>query len=62
MMKKANKDAIKIKSLIKADIPQIQIAELLGISKLKVNYWKKEITTVQIHRKKLDFSYIQKIC
>ena len=42
MMKKAIKDAIAIKSLIKAGIPQIQIPELLGNSKQKVNYWEKK--------------------
>ena len=52
-----------IKSLIKADNPPIQIAELLSISKQKVNYWiKNEIRTVQITGKKLNSSYIKKIC
>ena len=39
----------------------IQVANLLGVYRKKVNYWKKnKIKTTQIGRKKLDAPFIKK--
>ena len=62
MVKKINKDSIAIKSLLNKGLKPIQVANLLGLSRQKVNYWKKnEIKTTQTRRKKLDAPFIQKI-
>ena len=58
MVKKINSDAIAIKALIKQGIKPINIAQILGISKQKVNYWRKtSVKTVQNRRKKLQKNY-----
>ena len=63
MMKKINRDAITIKSLLNQGFKQSQIVKMLKISKQKVHYrMKTEIKTEQKRRKKLDKIYIDKIC
>jgi len=63
MVKKINKDSIAIKTLLNKGMKPIEVANLLDVSKQKVNYWKRnEIKTIQTRRKKLDASFIQKIC
>ena len=63
MAKAINKDATAIKALFKKDFSPIKVARILGISRQKVNYWRKtEIRSFQHRRKKLDDSYINKIC
>ena len=63
MVKKINRDAITIKSLLNQGFKQSQIVKMLKISKQKVHYWMKtEIKTEQKRRKKLDKIYIDKIC
>ena len=58
MVKNINSDAIAIKALIKQGIKPINIAQILGISKQKVNYWRKtSVKTVQNRRKKLQKNY-----
>ena len=60
MVKKINTDAITIRELIKQGMKPINIAKLLGVSKQKVNYWKKtSIKTIQNRRKKLPNNYIE---
>lgn len=62
MGKKINRDGVTIKSLLNQRIKQAEIAEMLGVSKQKVHYWKKtEIKTEQKRKKKLDKKYIDKI-
>ena len=62
MVKKINSDAIAIKALIKQGIKPINIAQILGISKQKVNYWRKtSVKTVQNRRKKLQKIILKKI-
>ena len=61
MVKKINKDSIAIKSLVNKGLKLIQVANLLGVYRKKVNYWKKnKIKTTQIGRKKLDAPFIKK--
>ena len=61
-MKKINKDFIAIKSLLNKGLKLIQIANLLGVYRQKVNYWKKnEIKITQTRRKKLDAPFIKKV-
>ena len=63
MVKNINKDSIAIKTLLNKGMKPIEVANLLDVSKQKVNYWKRnEIKTIQTRRKKLDASFIQKIC
>ncbi len=42
MVKKIKKDSISIKSLLNKGLKLIQVTNLLGISRQKVNYWKKD--------------------
>ena len=61
MVNKINSDAIAIKALIKQGIKPIKIAQILGISKQKVNYWRKtSVKTVQNRRKKLPKIILKK--
>ena len=62
MVKTINKDAFAIKALLKKGFSPIKVARILGLSRQKVNYWRKtEIKSIQYRRKKLDDSYINKI-
>ena len=62
MVKKLNKDAITIKSLLEKGYNQYQISKMLNLSKQKVHYWAKtEIKTVQKRRKKFRNFYVDKI-
>ena len=62
MVKKINKDSIAIKSLLSKGLKPIQVTNLLGVSRQKMNYWKKnEIKTTQTRRKKLDAPFIKKV-
>lgn len=63
MVKKINKDSVAIKTLLNKGLKPIEVAKILGVSKQKVNYWRKnEIKSTQTRRKKLDMSFIQEIC
>ena len=62
MLKKINKDAITIKSLLINGYNQGNIAKMLNLSKQKVNYWAlHKIKTVQIRRKKFRTFCLDKI-
>ena len=62
MVKTINKDASAKKALLKKGFSPIKVARILGLSRQKVNYWRKtEIKSIQYRRKKLDDSYINKI-
>ena len=62
MVKKINKDSVAIKTLLNKRLKSIEVAQILGVSKQKVNYWRKnEIKSTQTRRKKLDMSFIQEI-
>ena len=62
MVKTINKDTFAIKALLKKGFSPIKVARILGLSRQKVNYWRKtEIKSIQYRRKKLDDSYINKI-
>ena len=51
-----------IKALLKKGFSPIKVARILGLSRKKVNYWRKtEIKSIQYRRKKLDDSCINKI-
>jgi len=58
MVKKINKDSIAIKSLLNKGLKPIEVANLLDLSKQRVNYWKKhEIKTIQTRKKIGYFLY-----
>ena len=62
MVKKINKDAIKIKSLLEKGYTQGEIAKMINLSKQKVNYWVlHEIKPTQQRRKKFRAFYVDKI-
>ena len=62
MVKKINKDAITIKSLLDAGYSQYKVAKMLNLSKQKVNYWAHhDIEAVKKRRKKFRTFYVDKI-
>ena len=62
MVKKINKDAITIKSLLETGYSQYKVAKMLNLSKQKVNYWAHhDIDAVKNRRKKFRTFYVDKI-
>ena len=62
MVKKLNRDAFLIKTLLEKGFKQCEIVKLLKIKKQKVSYWAKtEIKKSQKKKKKLDDIFIEKI-
>ena len=49
MVKKINKNSVAIKTLLNKRLKPIEVAQILDISKQKVNYWRKnEIKSTQL--------------
>ena len=62
MVKKLNKDAVMIKTLLAKGLRQCQIVRLLGFKKEKVSYWSRtELKESQHKPKKLNEKYIKTI-
>ena len=62
MVKKMNKDSILIKELMNKGWPQKKIANVLNLSKQKVNYWSKhQIKTSVVRKRKLKDIYLNRI-
>ena len=62
MVKKLNKDAVMIKTLLTEGLRQGEIVGLLGFKKEKVSYWSRiELKESQHKPKKLNEKYIKTI-
>ena len=62
MLKKLNKDAVMIKTLLAKGLRQCEIVGLLGFKKEKVSYWSRtELKESQHKPKKLNEKYIKTI-